>query len=92
MRVSHSKAASTWQSARVIASLTLPETLRGSARELTLRRENDLAALMRLLTDDLIIASSGDQADAFSRPPLAGPLRQHRVEPAAGSSRRGSVT
>ena len=51
-----------------------------------------VAALMRLLTADPIIASRGHQADAFSRPPLVDPLRQHRVGPAAGSSRRGSVT
>lgn len=56
--------AGTWQTARVIQTLTLPASLHSNAREFTLRRavENDLGALMRLLADDPISAARGDQA------------------------------
>lgn len=84
MRVSHSRPRGTWQTARVIQSLTLPATLGSSARELTLRRatENDLAALMRLLADDPISAARGDQADDSDTEAYRSALLEITADPA----------
>lgn len=75
--------AATWQTASVIPSLTLPATLHTPARELTLRRatENDLAALMRLLADDPISASRGDQADASDTEAYRSALLEITADP-----------
>lgn len=54
-----------WETAGVIHTLNLPVTLSAKAQEFTLRRatEDDLGALMRLLADDPISATRGDEAD-----------------------------
>jgi GNAT superfamily N-acetyltransferase len=54
-----------WETGTVITTLTLPISLAANLGTFTLRRasENDLSALMNLLSDDPISATRGDRAD-----------------------------
>ncbi|MCP2030380.1 GNAT superfamily N-acetyltransferase [Okibacterium sp. HSC-33S16] len=68
----------------MIAALSLPTALTARSGEVTLRRAtgDDLAALIRLMSDDPISAARGDRADAADTPAYATALSDVLADPA----------